>query len=127
MIITENGIAMIKNLASIGTPFNDIAILLGCDPKTLRTDLNRERVREAYETGQAAGRTEIRQALHSRIRQGSDKCIIFASKATLGMSDTILPSSEASALDGLIRAIDGARESDSDEDDDEPIEHPSEQ
>lgn len=124
MQINENGIAMIKNLASIGTPYNDIAILLGCAPNTLRSELNKAKVDEAYELGKAAGRAEIRQALRSRIKQGSDKCIIFASKAELGMSDTVLPSTEASALDGFIRAIDKARDEDRDEDGDETCETP---
>ena len=114
MILNEDGLDLVTKLATIHCSIEEIAAFLNCDPTTLWSENNRNIFNTAYTRGKMLGNVKIRQKLADKVNKGSDKCIIFSCKAILGMSDTIPPSYESSALDGLVKAMDRIREDDED-------------
>lgn len=103
--LNENGLVTVKNLASYGLKPKQIAKILGTTQECLYAPHNNAQFKEAMEQGQVALELKFKTMLIKRAEQGSDKCIIFGCKSICGMSDTIIPSTETSALSGFVEAM----------------------
>ena len=69
----------VELLAGFGLPQQQIAILVGCDPKTLRKHFEAE-----LAVGDARATAKIAQTLFSKAAGGDTACMIFWMKARAG-------------------------------------------
>src|SRR3954462_14028226 len=72
-------------LSGIGLPHRQIAVLIGCDEKTLRKHLGEELTR-----GDAKATAKIAQCLFSKAMNGDTACLIFWMKVRAGWSEGVI-------------------------------------
>ncbi len=83
-IPTDETRKIVRQLASLGTPQAEIAIMVGCSEKTLRLHY-REELNEGLEDAKAA----VLEALMKKIRAGNTTAMIFYDKCRGGRKETI--------------------------------------
>lgn len=75
--------SQVEVLAGFGLPQAQIAVLLGCDPKTLRKHFERE-----LEVGDAKATAKIAQTLFNKAVSGDTASLIFWMKVRAGWRET---------------------------------------
>src|SRR3954454_25105348 len=84
-------------LSGIGLPHRQIAILIGCDEKTLRKHLGEELKR-----GDAKATAKIAQCLFSKAMSGDTASMIFWMKVRAGWSERVIQEHTGAGGDGPV-------------------------
>ena len=84
-------------LSGIGLPHRQIAVLIGCDEKTLRKHLGEELTR-----GDAKATAKIAQCLFSKAMSGDTASLIFWMKVRAGWSERVVQEHTGAGGDGPV-------------------------
>lgn len=104
--ITSHGLALIERAAAEGVSKHTIAQRLGIGAKTFRELLRRdERAQEAYDVGNAANETELRNLLMEKARAGNVTAAIYLTKARHGWTEGEAPDTRPNVVINLPGAM----------------------
>lgn len=80
--VTEERRRQAESLAGMGLPHDMIALVIGCDPKTLRKHFDHD-----LKVGEAKATAKVAQTLFSKAIGGDTACLIFWMKARAKWSE----------------------------------------
>lgn len=104
--ITNHGRDLVQGAAADGVSKQQIAHRLGVDVKTFRELLRRdEKAQEAYDLGNAANETELRNLLMEKARAGNVTAAIYLTKARHGWTEGEAPDTRPNVVINLPGAM----------------------
>lgn len=90
-VLNDEGVRMVRTMASIGCTIEEIAAAMNVSPNTFDTPDNREVFEDAYNKGRESSKTSVRKALYQGMMKGNMAATIFLAKNVLGMSNNPTP------------------------------------
>ena len=76
-VLNDEGVRMVRTMASIGCTIEEIAAAMNVSPNTFDTPDNREVFEDAYNKGRESSKTSVRKALYQGMMKGNMAATIF--------------------------------------------------